>query len=101
MRCCSFGTSTDKFIKDKFFFGLSTEEHVHCTTGTYSSKRSKNLLADPDLETNPMQPASSVAANCDIPVTYATLQENPAATATKLVTLQMFGYKLPKTEFKT
>ena len=50
-----------------------------------------------------MQPASCMAANSGIPVMYmyATLQENPAATATKLVTLQMFGYKLPKTEFKT
>ena len=44
-----------------------------------------------------MQPASYVAAN-NIPVTYAMLQENPAATATKLVTLQMFVNKLPKTE---
>ena len=43
-----------------------------------------------------MQPASSVAANSDIPVTYATLQENPAATATKLVTLQMFYQQAAK-----
>ena len=45
-----------------------------------------------------MQPASSVAAISNTPATYATLQENPAATATKLVTLQMFVNKLPKTE---
>ena len=62
------------------------------------TKRSRNLLLDPDLETNPMQPASSVAAISNTPAMYATLQENPAATATKLVTLQMFVNKLPKTE---
>ena len=64
----------------------------------YTKTRSRNLLLDRDLKTNPMQPASSVAAISNTPATEATLQENPAATATKLVTLQMFVKKLPKTE---
>ena len=77
VRSCSFGTSKDEFIRDKFFFCLTTEEHVHCAANTYSSKRSKNLRVsvDPDLETNPMQSASSLAANSNIPGTYAMLQE--------------------------
>ena len=31
---CSFGTSTNESIRDKFFYGLATENHVHYTTGT-------------------------------------------------------------------
>ena len=64
--CCSFGTSTDESIRDHrrtcpLYYRLLITP----------AKHSRNFLVDPDLETNPiliMQPASSVAANSDIPV---------------------------------
>ena len=84
--CCSFGTSTDESMRHIFLWPSHRRTYpLYYRYLITPTKRSRNFLVDPDLETKPiliMQPASSVAANSDIPVTYATLQQNPVATAT-------------------